>query len=93
MSDSGELLQFPCRFPIKAMGAAGGTGGDLDFSALVLEIIARHAPGVDEGAVTVRESRGGRWLSVTVVVEAESRDQLDAIYRDLTGHELVVMAL
>lgn len=82
------LLQFPCRFPIKAMGAAGG-----DFAPLVLEIVRRHAPDLDETQVKVRESRGGRWVSVTVVIEAVSKVQLDAIYRELSAHERVVWAL
>jgi putative lipoic acid-binding regulatory protein len=41
----------------------------------------------------VRDSRGGNYLSVTVTIRAESRAQLDAIYRDLTGDERVLMAL
>ncbi len=82
------LLQFPCRFPIKAMGAAGG-----DFAPLVLEIVRRHAPDLDETQVKVRESRGGRWVSVTVVIEAVSKVQLDAFYRELSAHERVVWAL
>lgn len=89
MSDDQEtLLEFPCRFPIKAMGRADG-----DFETLVVEIVRRHAPNLGEGAVRVRESRGGKWVSVTVVVEARSKDQLDAIYRDLSAHERVVWAL
>ncbi|MEA3273958.1 MAG: DUF493 domain-containing protein [Pseudomonadota bacterium] len=89
MSDDQQtLFEFPCRFPIKAMGRADG-----DFETLVVEIVRRHAPDLGEAAVTVRESRGGKWVSVTVVVEARSKDQLDAIYRDLSAHERVVWAL
>lgn len=82
------LLQFPCRFPIKAMGRA-----DADMEAIVVEIVGRHAPGFDAAAVRVRASSGGKWLAVTVTIEAESRAQLDAIYQDLTAHESVVWAL
>ncbi len=89
MPEQGEtLLEFPCRFPIKAMGRAGA-----GFDLLVVEIVRRHVPNLDEGAVALRESRGGKWVSVTVVLEATSRDQLDAIYLDLTAHERVVWAL
>jgi len=90
MSGPDSPLRFPCRFPIKAIGAAVPEAG---FAELVLGIVSRHAPGLDPDAVTVRRSATGKWLSVTVVVEAHSRDQLDAIYRDLSGHERVVMAL
>jgi len=66
---------------------------DESFEALVVEIVGRHAPDLDTRFVKVRESRGGKWLSVTVTIVAVSRDQLDAIYRDLSAHERVVWAM
>jgi putative lipoic acid-binding regulatory protein len=89
MSDDQEsLLTFPCRFPIKAMGPAGR-----DLESVVLEIVSRHAEGVDTTSLSVRSSRGGKWVAVTLTIEAHSRSQLDAIYRELTAHELVAWAL
>jgi putative lipoic acid-binding regulatory protein len=64
-----------------------------DFDALVTQIVRRHVHDLGEGAVSSRESRGGRYLAVTVTIEAKSRDQLDAIYRDLTSETRVVMVL
>ena len=86
--DQDTLLEFPCRFPIKAAGKAGE-----DFDSLMVEIVRRHAPDLKEGAISTRESRGGKWVSVTIVIEATSKAQLDAIYRDLSAHEKVVWAL
>jgi uncharacterized protein len=83
-----EPFEFPCSFPVKATGRATG-----DFAAAVLEIVRRHAPAADAGAVTSRTSSGGKWLAVTVTIEAQSRAQLDAIYRDLTADQRVVWAL
>lgn len=89
MSEQQEtLLAFPCRFPIKAMGKAGE-----GFDTLVVQMVRRHAPDLNEAAVTLRESSGGKWVSVTVVIEATSKRQLDAIYWDLSAHEKVVWAL
>ncbi|GAB0147881.1 MULTISPECIES: YbeD family protein [Marichromatium] len=89
MSDSEEtLLEFPCRFPIKAMGRASD-----DFQTLVVDIVERHAPGVEATAISARPSNGGKWLAVTVTIEAHSKAQLDAIYAELTAHERVVWAL
>jgi uncharacterized protein len=82
------LLEFPCDFPIKVMGRA-----EPGFDALVVELVRRHCPDLREGAVKVRPSKGGKWVSVTVTMRAESKSQLDAIYLDLTAHEKVVMAL
>jgi putative lipoic acid-binding regulatory protein len=89
MPDAPEtLIEFPCRFPIKAMGRA-----DDRFQALVVEIVRRHAPDLDETLVRVRESRGGKWLSVTVTIQAADKEQLDAIYRELIAHQRVVWAM
>ena len=82
------LLEFPCRFAIKAMGLATP-----EFDATVVEIVRRHAPDLGEGAVQVRPSSGGKYLAVTVTIEARSRDQLDAIYRELTAHKQILMSL
>lgn len=83
-----SLLEFPCDFPIKAMGEAS-----FGFDALVVAIIREHVPDLSEGAVSVRESRNGKYLSVTVTIRAISQTQLDQIYIALSGHEKVLMAL
>ncbi len=82
------LLEFPAEFPVKVMGR-----NDVGFEALVIELIKLHAPDLDVACVTTRESSGGKYLAVTVNVTATSREQLDAIYLELTSHGDVVMAL
>lgn len=88
MSETESLLEFPCQFAIKAMGKARD-----DFDAVVVEIVRRHVEDIREGAVTSRPSKGGNYTAVTVVIEATSRGQLDAIYLDLTACPDVLMAL
>lgn len=82
------LLDFPCEFPIKAVGLAEDS-----FGLLVVEIIRKHVDDLTEGAVNTRTSSNGKYLSVTVTINAESKSQLDAIYIELSGHERVMMAL
>jgi uncharacterized protein len=86
MSDE-TLLEFPCQFAIKAMGK-----NNLEFDLLMIEIVRRHVPD-QERAVTTRPSKDNNYLAVTVLIEATSKQQLDAIYQDLTDHPLVLMAL
>lgn len=88
MTENESLLEFPCQFPIKVMGRHSE-----NFDAVVVEIVRRHVPDIHEGAVTTRPSKAGNYLSVTVVIEATSRAQLDAIYLGLTAHPDVLMAL
>jgi putative lipoic acid-binding regulatory protein len=88
MTDTETLLEFPCAFPIKAMGRSGK-----DFESVVTEIVFRHAQLFDGEQVRARASGAGRFVSVTITVNAESRDQLDRIYQDLTQCTDVLMAL
>jgi putative lipoic acid-binding regulatory protein len=88
VSEEQSLLEFPCQFAIKVMGR---TSPELDVS--VVEIIRRHSPDLREGAVTSRPSKGGNYTAITVMIEASSREQLDAIYHDLTASPHVLMAL
>ena len=81
-------MEFPCQFPIKVMGLA-----EENFDLLVVEIVRRHAPDLSEGAVKSRHSSAGKYISITVTVTAQSRQQLDNIYLELTAHEKVIMAL
>ena len=86
--DDSSLLQFPCDFPIKIMGS-----GSADFRQLVVDLVSRHAPDLDETRVRVRDSRAGRYQAVTVVINACDRDQLDALYRELSAHPRITLVL
>jgi uncharacterized protein len=84
----GSALAFPCDFPIKVMGRK-----ERGFAQTVTDIVRRHAPDFDPATVEMRPSRQGTYLSVTCVVRATSREQLDALYRELCDHPTVVMVL
>ena len=83
-----SLLEFPCRFPIKAMGRQTG-----DFEALVTGIVMTHADLWPGESIRSAPSKAGTYVSITAVVKATSQDQLDAIYQELTDCEQVLMAL
>ena len=83
-----SLIDFPCDFPIKVMGA-----NCAEFEAEVIRIIRQHVPDLGEGAVRQRPSGKGNYLSITVTIRAESKTQLDALYRELTACELAKMVL
>lgn len=81
-------LEFPCRYEIKAMGRAGAR-----FDALVLAIVSRHVDADELLGVQSRNSRHGNYVSLTCIIRARSRDQLDSIYGELGACPEVLMAL
>ncbi|ABI55533.1 YbeD family protein [Alkalilimnicola ehrlichii MLHE-1] len=81
-------LEFPCRFPIKAMGRA-----EADIEALVRAVLTEHLDRPEQVELRVSESRNGRFVSVTATITAHSRPQLDAIYRALHAEEAILMTL
>jgi putative lipoic acid-binding regulatory protein len=88
MSDEETLLRFPTDFPIKIMGERRD-----DFAQTMVELVRRHAPDFQAETVEMRASSSGNYLSVTCVVRATSKVQLDALYREITAHPWVKMAL
>jgi putative lipoic acid-binding regulatory protein len=89
MTDNKEsALTFPCEFPIKVFGIQTD-----EFAIVVLELVQKHIPHVTQDATRTRPSQDGKYISVTILVPVESKAQLDAIYQELTGHPLVLMAL
>lgn len=63
------------------------------FAQTVTDIVRKHAADFDPATVEMRPSRQGKYLSVTCVVRAISREQLDALYLELCDHPAVVMVL
>ena len=90
MSDDNQetLLEFPCEFPIKMMGRDGG-----DFQEIAVVLVERHAGKISVDAIKTSPSSNGNFVSVTVTIVAESQEQLDNIYRDLTDHDDILVAL
>jgi putative lipoic acid-binding regulatory protein len=87
MSDD-SVLEFPCPFPIKMMGR-----DTPEFRATARALVEKHAGEVADEAVQAALSRNGRFVSVTVTITATSKQQLDDIYREVTAHSDVLMAL
>ena len=81
-------LQFPTAFPIKVMGLTRD-----DFAQAIVTAVQKHAPGFDPATMEMRASSRGNYLSLTCTIIAVSREQLDALYRDLSAHPMVAMVL
>ncbi|MEK7875673.1 MAG: DUF493 domain-containing protein [Pseudomonadota bacterium] len=82
------LIEYPCEFPIKIMGHTRA-----GFAQAMLEVIGHHAPDFNGATLEMKSSKHGKYLSITCVINATSRAQLDALYQELCDHPLVVMVL
>ena len=83
-----SLIDYPSLFPIKVMC--------VKVDGLVAEISAiayQFDPAFDATTIELRESKGGKYLGVTITVMATSREQLDDLYRALFAHPMVKVVL
>ena len=82
------LIEYPCDFPIKIMGARVD-----GFAQAVIEVVQRHAPDYEPAGAEMRPSSKGNYLAVTCTFRALSQVQVDAMYRELTAHPMVKVVL
>lgn len=83
-----SLIEYPCDFPLKILGHA-----QPGFAQAVLAVVKRHAADFDDTTLAMKPSKKGKYLSLTCVVRATSRLQLDALYQELCDQPMVVMVL
>ena len=83
-----SLIEYPSRFPIKVMGTKVE-----GFVHAVTTIAHAFDPAFDASTIELRESKGGKYLGVTITITATSREQLDELYRTLSTHPMVKVVL
>lgn len=88
MEPQETLLEFPCQFPIKIMGA-----NNPGFRERVIRLISEHVQSLKDTDVSQQTSSNERFLSLTVTIEATSREHLDNVYQSLTGVEEILVVL
>jgi putative lipoic acid-binding regulatory protein len=88
MIEQETVFDFPCDFPVKAMGYC-----DVEVGSILLDIVSRYVPDVDATRMKDQVSSNGKYVSVTIHFTATSREQLDSIYRDLSDHADILLSL
>ena len=83
-----SLIEYPSLFPIKVMGAKAD-----GLVHAITAIAKEHDPFFDASTIELRESGAGNYLGITITVTATSREQLDDLYRALSGHPMVKVVL
>ncbi len=83
-----SLIEYPCDFPIKVMGARVD-----GFAEAMVEIAKKFDPNFNPATLEIRPSKAGNYLRFTLTIRDTSREQLDNLYLALTGHPMVKLAL
>lgn len=81
-------IEFPCDYAIKVIGDAAP-----DFTEFVVGIAEKHAPGIGESSIAVKDSSKGRFCSVRLTIVATGESQLKALFEDLKASGRVHMVL
>lgn len=89
MTDNDDsLIEYPCDFPVKAMGLS-----EHPIEEIFLDILRQHLPHQTEYDISRRSSSAGKYTSITIVLKAQNREQLDAVYLALSAHDKILMSL
>jgi len=78
MESNPDVIKFPFYIPLKAIGK------DQDnYVQFVVDTISEFVVDLNLEEVSIKPSNGGKYIAVTVPFTAQSRTQLDDIYRKL----------
>ncbi len=83
-----SLMSFPCSFPFKVMGL-----NHENFEKDIIKIIEKHVPQWNNDNIHRKASKKGKYTALTITFIAESQEQLDGLYREVTAYPDVKMVL
>ena len=87
MTDTPQIV-FPCDYPIKVVGDVRE-----NFHSEVFDVVVRHDPTMTTDRVSQKTSRKGNFISISFMLQAQSKDQLEALFADLKQIESVRLVL
>lgn len=82
------LFEFPCQFPIKIMA-----NPEKETTEFILGVFEKYVPEYNNIDFKVKESKTGKYISITAIFKAQSKEQLDNIYKEISSHPEVHMVL
>jgi putative lipoic acid-binding regulatory protein len=81
-------MEFPCEFSLKIFCAV-----TVDLEPTIIAALRANNVGIEQVKVSMRASSGGKYNAYTAAFPAESQEQLDNIYRELSSNPEVIMVL
>lgn len=86
--EAASLIEYPCHFPIKVMGAHVP-----GFADAIVSVARCFDANFDISTLEQRPSKAGNYLGLTLSVYVVNREQLDELYRTLSTHPMVKVVL
>lgn len=83
-----KLIEFPTLFPLKVMGHRVD-----DFAQQLSALVTTCLPTFDPQSMEMRTSSKGTYLSVTLMLPVQSRQELETVYKAVSAHPLVKVIL
>ncbi len=81
-------ITFPCDYPIKVVGDVTA-----EFHGQVCDVVAKHDPSMTTDKISQKTSRKGNFVSISFMLVAESKQQLEDLFADLKKIESVRLVL
>ena len=88
MTSQDTFFEFPCRFPIKIMA-----NPNKDVAKFVLDVLEKHIIDPENIEFSTRDSKTGKYISITAIFTATSKAQLDELYTEISSHPQIHMVL
>jgi putative lipoic acid-binding regulatory protein len=83
-----NIIEFPCAFVLKIFGKHGA-----NYIEEAKRIVLSHFPDTNEGKFIIKDSKESKYCAISVEVNAESQQQLDAAYIELSSCPDILMVL
>ena len=87
MTEKPQIV-FPCDYPIKVVGDVRE-----HFHDEVFDVVTRHDPTMTTDRVSQKTSRKGNFISISFMLQAQSKEQIEALFSDLKQIESVRLVL
>lgn len=82
------LWDFPMDYPVKVLGES-----QHPLAQIVADILLRHVPDFEPGTISMRPSRGGKYISITATVHVTHKGQINGMYADFAAHDAIKLVL
>lgn len=81
-------MDFPTKFSMKVVGAA-----EANLESIIVAAIRNNNIEIETTTIVPKDSSAGKYTSFTVTFNVDSQEQLDNVYRELSGNPQIIMVL